>query len=157
MGVRLHQLTPGLQSMIKESPILAFSSALVAGLHPNSHHLPGSSRHLPSCTCVCVCIYIYIYIAVQNFIFYIKPTSLTYFVGKCLISHLAAIICINPLSHQSQQHSNKRNLNEIKFHKHFSWDFSLWMVNNGNYFFTLLFCHRHFSLTYIASDLTFSL
>ena len=38
--------------------------------------------------------------------------------------------------------SNERNLNEINFHKHFSWDSTLGMVNNGDYFFTLLSCRR---------------
>ena len=41
---------------------------------------------------------------------------------------------------------NECNLNEIKFHKHFSWDSPLRMVNNGDYFFTLLFCHWRFLL-----------
>ena len=42
--------------------------------------------------------------------------------------------------------SNKRDLNEINFHKHFSWDSTLGMVNNGDYFFMLLFCRRRFLL-----------
>ena len=42
--------------------------------------------------------------------------------------------------------SNECNLNKIKFHEHFSWDSPLGMVNNGYYFFTLLFCHCHFLL-----------
>ena len=42
--------------------------------------------------------------------------------------------------------SNEHNLNEIKFHKHFSWDSPLGIGNNGDYFFMLLFCHCHFLL-----------
>ena len=50
-----------------------------------------------------------LYISVQNFLFSIKHTSLTYFGSECLISHLAAIICINPHSHEHQP--NECNLN----------------------------------------------
>ena len=38
-------------------------------------------------------------------------------------------IWIYPLSQESQRVSNDRNLNEIKFHKHISWDSPLEMVN----------------------------
>ena len=49
-------------------------------------------------------------------------------------------------SHESQQRFKWRNLNDINFHKHFSWDSPLGMVNNGDYFFTILFCRRRFLL-----------
>ena len=52
--------------------------------------------------------------------------------------------------------SNEHNLDEINFHKHFSWDSLLEMVNNGDYFFTLSFCCRCFLLLILSKLAGFS-
>ena len=85
--------------------------------------------------------------AVWNFI---ERTSLTYFDGKCLITWLFELIQI-PMNLNGI--SNEHNLNEIKFHKHFSWNSPLWlgMANNGDYFFILLFSLTHIYLVILLT------
>ena len=73
----------------------------------------------------------------MEFPFSMKRTSLTFRWRMAVQS---------PGSDYLNYSTNVRNLNEIKFHKHFIWDSPLGMVNNGNYFFTLLFCCLLFSL-----------
>ena len=72
-------LGPSLQSMIKESPILVFSSTLgcwdYIQIVARSQDLV-TTWHSPSHTCVCVCIYIYIYIYINIHIYiYQSPRS----------------------------------------------------------------------------------
>ena len=90
---------------------------------------------------------IYIYIYEYRILFFpsnVHLCPLTYFNVKCLISHLAVIIWINPLSYESQQPFKwtqfKLNLTSILVEVlHLGW-LTMWL------FFTLLFCHCRFIL-----------